>query len=64
MQVDEELKVWFKIRPNEFWFEANTEVPNLWAQSQIYITAFPTTYLVEKGFSRVTQILTKQPNRL
>ena len=33
-------------------------------ESQIAIFGIPTSYLVEKGFSAVVQLLTKQKNRL
>ncbi|CAH1100317.1 unnamed protein product [Psylliodes chrysocephalus] len=36
----------------------------LWNIAQKYLIAFPSSYLVEKGFSVVTNILTKQRNRL
>ena len=64
LQVDEELKVMFQTRPTEFWYEAKYKLPKLWDLCQMYIMAFPTTYLVEKGFSSMTQLLTKQRNRL
>ncbi|XP_068233580.1 SCAN domain-containing protein 3-like [Palaemon carinicauda] len=41
-----------------------TKYPWLWDRAQIYVTAFPTVYLVESGFSRVSQLLSKARNRL
>ena len=45
-----------------FWLQA--EIPNLypelWDKVRIFLIAFPSSYLVEKGFSAVSQILGKQ----
>ncbi|KAK2720842.1 hypothetical protein QYM36_004652, partial [Artemia franciscana] len=41
-----------------------TEYPLLWDKAQFYVIAFPTSYLVEAGFSRVSQMLSKAHNRL
>ena len=41
-----------------------TKYPLLWDKAQFYVIAFPTSYLVEAGFSRVSQILSKARNRL
>ena len=38
--------------------------PLLWENAKMYIIAFPSTYLVECGFSCVNQLLTKYRNRL
>jgi len=37
--------------------------PALWNTAKIYFNAFPTSYLVEKGFSAVVFLLSKQRNR-
>ena len=36
-----------------------TEYPLLWDKAQFYVIAFPTSYLVEAGFSCVSQMLSK-----
>ncbi|XP_068206165.1 zinc finger BED domain-containing protein 5-like [Palaemon carinicauda] len=41
-----------------------TKYPLLWDRAQIYVIAFPTFHLVESGFSRVSQLLSKARNRL
>ncbi|KAK2719533.1 hypothetical protein QYM36_005123 [Artemia franciscana] len=41
-----------------------TKHPLLWDKAQFYVIAFPTSYLVEAGFSRVSQMLSKARNRL
>ena len=41
-----------------------TKYPLLWDKAQFYAIDFPTFYLVEAGFSRVSQMLSKAHNRL
>ena len=36
----------------------------MWNEVRAWILSFPTSYLVEKGFSVVTLLLSKQRNRL
>lgn len=36
----------------------------LWDKAELYVIALPTSYLVESGFSRVSQLLSKVCNRL
>ena len=38
--------------------------PRLWSKVEFLLLAFPTSYLVESGFSRVNMMLTKSRNRL
>ncbi|XP_076030400.1 protein FAM200C-like [Oratosquilla oratoria] len=38
--------------------------PLLWEKVELYIFAFPTTYLEESGFSKVSQLLSKARNHL
>ena len=66
LQNDIELKPKFKHSYQEFWLQKNISVryPALWAVVQKLLVAFPTSYLVEQGFSRVTQLLSKQRNRI
>jgi len=54
-QVGYEL-AWIKLK--------DTTYPQLWQQVKLLLLSFPSTYLVEKGFSVVVQLLTKQRNRL
>ena len=46
------------------WVAHKQDYPLLWQTVQLLIMAFPTSYLVERGFSAVLQLLTKQRNRL
>ncbi|KFM62709.1 SCAN domain-containing protein 3, partial [Stegodyphus mimosarum] len=50
----------------EFWIKISSTntFQRLWIEIRLLIMAFPTSYLVEKGFSAVSQMLTKQRNRL
>ena len=41
-----------------------TLYPQLWPKVEFLLLAFPTSYLVECGFSRVNMMLTKSRNRL
>ena len=49
-----------------FWegVSKGNKFPNMWKVAKLLILAFPTSYLVERGFSAVMQLLTKQRNRL
>ena len=38
--------------------------PNVWKMIFTLLVAFPTSYLVEAGFSAVSQVLTKKKNAL
>ena len=40
------------------------QYPILWNKVQVLFVAFPTSYLVERGFSVVSLILTKQRQKL
>ena len=46
------------------WVAQREQYPELWKVVELLIIAFPTSYLVERGFSAVLQLLTKQCNRL
>lgn len=67
MSVDLEAKVLFK-RGNisGYWRNINiaTKYPKLRAAAEPFLLAFPTSYMVEAGFSHANTILTKQRNRL
>lgn len=67
LRHDFELKPTFKKQQyRDFWLQqAVTEkYPSLWKAAKLFFIAFPTSYLVERGFSVVSQIMTKARNRL
>ncbi len=41
-----------------------TKYPLLWDKAQLYVIAFPSSYLVESGLSRVSHLLSKVRNIL
>ncbi|GBP37294.1 SCAN domain-containing protein 3 [Eumeta japonica] len=57
-----ELKVTFKRGYQIFWLQAGIpeKYPGLWGIVQKLLIAFPSSYLVEKSFSAVTNLLTKK----
>ena len=60
-------KVRFKMMGYErFWqgMSVRNKFPNMWKVAKLLTLAFPTSYLVERGFSAVIQLLTKQRNKL
>ena len=63
LQNDEDLKPKFKTSYQAFWMQIAIpkRYPNLWKDIKLFFIAFPTSYLVEKGFSAVS---TKQRNKL
>ena len=65
LQNDEEAKAIFN-GDNYciFWCRMSGKYPNLWSKVDIWIISFPTSYLVERGFSAITLLLQKQRNRL
>ncbi len=50
----------------DFWLQKEISdcYPVLWNKVKIYFIAFPTSYLIERGFSAVTLLLSMQRNRL
>lgn len=65
LQNDFEARVWFQQTGYEaFWAKEQNKYPQLWQQIKLLLLSFPSSYLVEKGFSVVMQLLTKQRNRL
>ena len=67
MHYDCEEKARFKMIGYErFWqgVSKGNKFPNMWKVAKLLILAFPTSYLVERGFSALMQLLTKQRNRL
>lgn len=65
LRNDEEAKIYFKAESYEyFWCKFMHRYPVLWEEAMMWILSFPTSYLVERGFSAVTYLLNKQRNRL
>jgi len=63
---NEELKVLFRKGYQQFWLQKDIPVtyPALWTVARKFLIAFPSSYLVERGFSAVANLLTKKRNRL
>ncbi|XP_068229569.1 SCAN domain-containing protein 3-like [Palaemon carinicauda] len=59
LQNDEIMSAKFKDGKYNVWKtnDVATKYPLLWDTAQIYVIAFPTSHLVESGFSRVSQLL-------
>ncbi|KAK2719405.1 hypothetical protein QYM36_005031 [Artemia franciscana] len=66
LQSDEIMCAKFKDGKYNIWKTNHvaTKYPLLYDKAQFYVIAFPTSYLVEVGFIRVSQILSKARNRL
>ena len=66
LQSDEIMRAKFKDGKYNIWKtnDVATMYPFLWDKAQFYVIAFPTSYLVEAGFSHFSQILSKARNRL
>ncbi|CAH1963773.1 unnamed protein product [Acanthoscelides obtectus] len=66
LSTNKELKVQFKNGYQQFWLQNNIPVtyPVLWNIARKCLISFPSSYLVERGFSAVTNLLTKKRNRL
>ncbi|CAH1993695.1 unnamed protein product [Acanthoscelides obtectus] len=66
LSTNEELKVQFKNGYQQFWLQNNIPVtyPVLWNIAMKFLISFPSSYLVERGFSAVTNLLTTKRNRL
>lgn len=66
LTTNEELKVKFKRGYQEFWLQKPIPVlyPGLWTIVQKFLIAFPSSYMAERAFSAVTDLLSKKRNRL
>ena len=66
LQNDDELKPKFKKSYFDFWMQPrlHEQYPVLWGKVQVLFVGFPTSYLVERGFSAVSLLLSKQRQRL
>lgn len=54
------------IRSQKFWLQTVIihHYPGLWTYVKNILIAFPSSYLVKRGFSTVTDLITKKRNRL
>ena len=67
LQADIEARIEFdQLGYASFWMQTKNilRMPLLCQRTKLLILAFPTSYLVEKGFSAVMRLHTKQRNRL
>ncbi|CAG9789136.1 unnamed protein product [Diatraea saccharalis] len=62
LSTNEELKVQLKKGYQRFWLQAEIpeKYPELWEIARKLLIAFPSSYLLEKSFSVVTNLLTKK----
>ena len=50
IKYNEELTIIFRTDDyTSFWLKNATKYPNIWKDIKLYLLAFPTSYLVEKG---------------
>ena len=66
LSTNEELKVKFRKGYPTFWLQAEIpeKYPGLWEIARKFLIAFPSSYLVERSFSAVTNLLTKKRSKL
>uniref|UniRef100_A0A5S6QLU3 DUF4371 domain-containing protein n=1 Tax=Trichuris muris TaxID=70415 RepID=A0A5S6QLU3_TRIMR len=66
LQHNEEIKPKFRSGYHQFWLQRQVAqlYPRLWAIVEKLLIAFPSSYLAERGFSAVTDLLSKKRNRL
>lgn len=65
LSVDIEAKISFESRSlGDFWYKNCTKYPKLVVATEPFLLAFPSSYMVEAGFSHANAILSKQRNRL
>ena len=66
LQSSESLKLKYEKGLHVLWASSELvgKFPTLWEKVKLFFVAFPTSNLVETGFSKVSHILTKQRNRL
>ncbi|XP_026331329.1 SCAN domain-containing protein 3-like [Hyposmocoma kahamanoa] len=66
ISTNEELKVKFRKGYQTFWLQAEIpeKYPGLWEIAKKFLIAFPSSYLVERSFSAVTNLLTKKRSKL
>jgi hypothetical protein len=62
---DDELKLAIANSYSTAWLHhSQHRYPKLFAKAELLLLAFPTSYMVEAGFSHVVSILSKERNRL
>ena len=60
-----ELRPMFKKSFQDFWLQKISDLYSvMWKRVKIYFIAFPTSYLIERGFSVATLLLSNQKNGL
>uniref|UniRef100_A0A5S6QHH3 HAT C-terminal dimerisation domain-containing protein n=1 Tax=Trichuris muris TaxID=70415 RepID=A0A5S6QHH3_TRIMR len=66
LQNNDELKPKWISGYQQFWLQRHVMelYPRLWAVVENFLIAFPSSYLVERGFSAVTELLSNKRNRL
>ncbi|KAG0441370.1 Zinc finger BED domain-containing protein 5 [Dictyocoela muelleri] len=66
LQNDLTAKMCFENEKYNFWFKnkMTEKYPLLWEEAKLFYIAFPSSYLVENGFSRVNDLITHKRNRL
>ncbi|XP_071771056.1 zinc finger BED domain-containing protein 5-like [Centroberyx gerrardi] len=65
IQCDDEAKATFRTSGwGSMWVKYAQRYPALWEKTRLLLLAFPTTYLVEQGFSQVLHMQSKYRNRL
>uniref|UniRef100_A0A5S6QFW0 DUF4371 domain-containing protein n=1 Tax=Trichuris muris TaxID=70415 RepID=A0A5S6QFW0_TRIMR len=66
LQTNEELRPRLKSGYHRFWLQHQIAdlYPRLWNVVKKFLIPFPSSYLLERGFSAVTELLTKRRNRL
>ena len=66
LRSDIELRPKLSNSYQDFWLQkaVRERYPPVWNKVKLYFIAFPSSYLVEKGFSAVFQLLCKQRNTL
>ena len=65
LQSDEEARAIINAHGwTAFWIECSDRFPELWAKVKLFLLAFPSTYIVEEGFSKVLYMRNKYRNRL
>ncbi|XP_056636253.1 SCAN domain-containing protein 3-like [Diorhabda sublineata] len=66
ISTNEELKVEFIKGYQQFWLQKDIPAtyPGVWNIMRKFLIAFPSSYLVERGFSAVTNLITKKRNKL
>ncbi|XP_010775064.1 zinc finger BED domain-containing protein 5-like, partial [Notothenia coriiceps] len=65
IQSDDEAQAIFRTSGwGNMWVKYSQRYPALWEKARLLLLAFPTTYLVEQGFSQVLHMQSKYRNRL